>query len=191
MAEVSRRYPGKFGLFCTVEPTAEAAPREIERCVRELGFIGVKIHPWLQAFSVVGTQGIESVMETAGALKVPVLFHDGTPPYSTPRQIGYLAERHPRTTVILGHAGLADLWRDAADVARLNPNVWLQPTMVPVFVIAAAFAAVGTERLLFGTDSGFGSARVIRLCLNRFVTALGKEAAEKVIRLNPQRLKSR
>ncbi len=124
--------------------TMDDAVAEVERCVQQLGLSGIKLHPWLQAFSVTHP-GMKLIMDAASAFNVPVLFHDGTPPYATPRQIGWLAARHPKVTVILGHAGLADLWRDAADVARLCPNVWLQPTAAPPITIKSAFEAAGTR----------------------------------------------
>jgi len=186
LAEQVRRFPGRLWGMCTVNPGAmEQAAREVERCVKDLGFIGVKIHPPLQAVSVVANPGMDLIMQAAAELGVCVLFHDGTPPYSTPRQIGFLAGKHPRTTVVLGHCGIADLWRDAADVGRLCENVWLQPTAVPKFVIRSALDAVGSGRMLFGTDSGFGSAHFVRYCVSKFREALGDDLAEQIIAENP------
>ena len=191
LAELARKFPQRFWALCTVNPNAmEQAAREVERCVTKLGFIGVKIHPWLQAISAAANPGMDLIMEIAGDLRVPVLFHDGTPPYSTPRQIAFLAEKHPKTTVILGHSGLADLWRDATDAAQLLKNVWLQPTAVPRFVIRAAFQAAGPQRLLFGTDCGFGSSRFIKYALSKLYDALGSEIADHIIEENPSRLLS-
>jgi len=185
LAEMVRTHPGRLWALCTVNPGAmDQAAEEVRRCVRELGFIGVKIHPWLQAISVVSNPGMPLVMEAAQELGAVVLFHDGSPPFSTPRQIGCLASRFPRCKVILGHSGLADLWRDAADVARGNPNVYLQPTAVPRWVVRAAYEAVGPERLLFGSDAGFASVRQIRHALRVFEDALGAELAAKIISRN-------
>ena len=57
------------------------------------------------------------------ALGIPVLFHDGTPPYSAPLQLAALARRHPRTTIVLGHGGLHDLWREAWAAVESTDNV--------------------------------------------------------------------
>ncbi|MDD5679517.1 MAG: hypothetical protein PHW60_16230 [Kiritimatiellae bacterium] len=72
-------------------------------------------HPWLQAFSMT-YPNVVPVLSKAGELGMPVLFHDGTPPYSAPLQIAYAAEQGPQTTIILGHSGLDDL-RDEATLA--------------------------------------------------------------------------
>lgn len=190
LARIARDHPGRIEGFCTVDPGAgDEAAREIERCVKQLHLIGVKLHPWLQAFSVTHP-GMDPVMTVAGDLHIPVLFHDGTPPYSTPRQIGWLAERHPKTTVILGHSGLADMWRDAADVARLTPNVWLQPTSSPPVAIRAALAGAGPDRILFGSDGGFGSPALIRFVIAKFRAALGAQLFNQAAAHNPARLQA-
>jgi uncharacterized protein len=154
---------------------------------KELGLVGVKLHPWLQAFSMTHP-GMAGIMETAGSLGVPVLLHDGTPPYSSPLQIAWLAERHPKTIVILGHSGLADLWRDAAIAARQHANIWLQPTAAPPQTIRTALESAGPDRLLFGSDGGFGSTGFIRYCISKFRSAIGEEAFDRSSIENPKRL---
>ena len=54
LAESVRRHRDFFVPFCTVSPHdgAEAAVKEIERAHTQLDMKGVKLHPWLQAFSL-------------------------------------------------------------------------------------------------------------------------------------------
>ena len=42
---------GRLIPFCTVDPYDEGAVAEVRRCVEDLGFRGVKLHPWWQGFS--------------------------------------------------------------------------------------------------------------------------------------------
>ena len=189
LAELTRRYPERLRGFCTVDPGAmEKAVEEIERCSRDMDFLGIKLHPWLQAFSVVAHPGMELIMDAAARCCMPVLFHDGTPPYCTPLQIAGLAERHPDVAVILGHCGLLDLWRDAVSAARRLDNLWLQPTCSPPVVIKAAVDAVGVERLLFGSDAGFGSTEFIKYCIAKFKWSLGEDRFNDVVAESPGRL---
>ena len=188
LAGAAQRFPGRLMGLCTVDPgEGEGAAREIERCINELGLIGVKLHPWLQGFSVTHP-GMTPIMEAAGALGVPVLFHDGTPPYSSPHQIGWLAGRHPEVRVILGHAGLSEYWRDAIQVAKENENVWLQPTASCVAPIREAARCLGPERILFGSDGGYGTYRFIEYCVEKFTAALGKDTFEMIVSRNPAKL---
>lgn len=191
LAEMARKYPGQIEGFCTVDPAAmEEAANEVERCVRELGLVGVKLHPWLQAFSVTHP-GLDLVCEAASELRVPVLFHDGSPPYSTPRQIAWVARKHPRVRIVLGHSGLADLWRDAADAARESPNIWLQSSAAPPVTMRASWEAAGPQRVLFGSDGGFGTVRFMRYAVAKCRDGLGEAAFDQITIRNPKVLLNR
>src|SRR5256885_200483 len=60
----------------------------------------------------------------AAAAGLPVLFHDGTPPYATTFQIAAAARWVPEATVVLGHAGLADYCLAAGQLVRDIPNLY-------------------------------------------------------------------
>ena len=140
--------------FCTVNPMdGEAAVSELRRCVEVHGMIGLKLHPWLQGFSV-SDDYINPLVEECIDRKVPILFHDGTPPYCTPLQIGFLAGRYPESTVLLGHSGLNDLWRNAIQAAKRFPNVLLCACGPPMHAIYEMAVQVGSDRMMFGSDVG-------------------------------------
>jgi predicted TIM-barrel fold metal-dependent hydrolase len=145
--------PGRLVAFATVDPRDPGAAAEVERCVSGHGMRGVKLHPWLQGFPA-HEPGLDPVCEAAAALGVPILFHDGTPPFSTPLQLASLARRHPRTTVVLGHGGLHDLWREAIAAVQTTPNVHLCMCATPVYAMRAIVQRCPLDRLLFGTDAG-------------------------------------
>lgn len=146
-----------FTPFCTVNPHdgAARAVKELERCAGLLSMKGLKLHSWLQSFSLTHP-AVEPIMRRAGELGLPVLLHDGSPPYSTPLQIASVAERVPGTTVILGHSGLDDLWEDAILAANRNRNIFLCLCSLSAGAIREIIRRVPPERLLFGSDSGFG-----------------------------------
>jgi predicted TIM-barrel fold metal-dependent hydrolase len=141
--------------FCTVHPRYANAVDELRRCILTLGMRGVKLHPWAQAFSP-----LESIMDALGeemeSLGVPVMFHDGTPPYSSPLQIAYFALRHPRLKVILGHGGLHDLWKEAIFAAERCENIYLVPSGTPPYGLKQVISRISIERILYGSDAGFG-----------------------------------
>ena len=144
---------GPYVAFATVDPNDANAANEIGRCVREHAMRGIKLHPWVQGFSP-QAPGVASICETAAALGIPVLFHDGTPPWSTPLQLAALARRHPRTTIVLGHGGLHDLWREAAAAVEAAPNLHICLCATPVYAMRVLLDQCPTERVLFGTDGG-------------------------------------
>jgi len=157
LAEDLRDHLDFFVPFCTVDPHqgAEAAIRELERCRKELGMRGLKLHSWLQAFSI-SNPAVVPILRRAGELRMPVLFHDGTPPYSTPLQVAAAAEQAPETTVILGHAGLDDLYRDAILACLRHPSIYLCLCSVSSGYIQEIIGRCPADRLLFGSDGGFG-----------------------------------
>ena len=178
-----------FAPFCTVNPLdgAATAIRELNRCKSKLGMRGLKLHPWLQAFSMMNP-AVEPILAHAGDLGFPVIFHDGTPPYASPLQIAALAEKVPQTIIILGHAGLDDLYEDAILACRRHPNIYLCLCGVSCGYIEQIIRRCPPERLLFGSDGGFSS-QVIEL---RIAMLRETDASASVLRQifydNPQRL---
>lgn len=151
---------GFFIPFGTVNPRdGSAAADEMRRCAEELGMRGFKLHPWLQAFCASGTE-MFPIVERAIDLKLPLLFHDGTPPYSTSLQVAYLARRFPEATIILGHSGLRDYWREALFAAKKYRNIILQFCGVPMIAMRQIIKEIGWERCVFGSDAPFNGKRM-------------------------------
>jgi len=183
--------PERLVAFATVDPRDPGAAAEIERCVGELGMRGVKLHPWLQGFSA-HEPGLGAVCEIAGRLRGPILFHDGTPPFSTPLQLAALARRHPGTAIVLGHGGLHDLWREAVEAVLTTPNVHLCMCGTPGYAMRAIVARCPVERLLFGTDAGLRPEPRQRYAVLRVrqLGELGLDDAQRtaILETNPRRL---
>lgn len=153
LAEWCAPFPDRLVPFCTVDPRKAGADKEVERCVAELGMRGVKFHNWLQGFSPLESF-MAPVCEAAADLGIPLFFHDGTPPYSSSLQIAELAVRHPKLKVVLGHAGLHDLWPEAIAAGRRHRNVYLCMCATPPFAMEKIVEQVPLEQIVFGTDGG-------------------------------------
>jgi hypothetical protein len=156
LAALESEYPDVVRTWGTVDPRdGEEAIAEIGRCVDELGMVGFKFHNWLQAVSAVDPC-MFPVMEEIARRELPVLFHDGTPPYCSTDQIAYLADRYPDATVILGHSGLNEFARQALRAAVKYDNVMLNVCGARYETLKRAVETVGPERILWGTDFPFG-----------------------------------
>lgn len=149
--------PQRLIPFCTVAPREPGAAAELRRCVEELGARGLKLHPWLQGFHPL-EPFMDPICREAARLGVPILLHDGTPPYSTPLQIAALAARHPEVRFVLGHGGLYDLWPEAIAAVRRRPNVYACMTSLHPQAMRRLADALPSDRLLFGTDAGLAAA---------------------------------
>jgi predicted TIM-barrel fold metal-dependent hydrolase len=154
-----QRFPDRMVAGPTVDPRyTDEAVREMRRCREQLSMKGpLKLHPWLQGFCPVEPL-MDPIAEAAIALDMPIVMHDGTPAYSTPLQVAALAARHPDLTVILGHSGLKDLWPTALAAVKRYDNIFLCLCGTLPLGIERIVNEADPQRLLFGTDAGFGTA---------------------------------
>ena len=185
--EACQAYPDVLIPFCTIDPKDEGAVDELIKC-HELGMKGIKFHPWLQAFPIVDDMVIP-IVEQAAKFGMPVLSHDGTPPYCTSLQVAYLAQRVPEATIVLGHAGLKDFAREALCAAKKYENIYLGFCGAIFQLMEAAVREIGAERCLFGSDSPFAGAEFLAYELKK-VRCLGlpKEDEDKILGGNIARL---
>lgn len=161
-AECVRAHPDRLSAFATVHPAAGvAALEEVRRAYGE-GLIGLgELSPHSQGISLADPVW-RKIMALAGELRMPVNLHVTDPqskPFpgrvETPQAdfIG-LSREFPTTIFILAHWGgglafdsenrpLRNLYYDtAASPLMYGPDVWRK-----------AVVAVGTERILYGSDN--------------------------------------
>ena len=178
-----------FVPFCTVSPhdNLDDSLREMERCARKLKMRGLKLHPWLQAFSLTHPN-VVPILKKAGELGMPVLFHDGTPPYSAPLQIAHAAEQVPQTTVILGHSGLDDLWEEAVIACQRYLNVYLCLCALSAGYIREIIRRCPVEKLLFGSDGGFMPDLIRAAIAKLHCSGASRKVLSQIFFDNPRRL---
>lgn len=159
--EFTKLDPDRLIRFYSVNPNyPENVVEEIKRCSEDLGCKGIKLHPWLQAFSVTYSI-VNKIVETCIKYNLPIIFHDGTPPYSDCLQIANLAELYPEAKIILGHSGLYDFYRNAVSAVNRFKNVYLCLCGPAIGDIKYILSRVDNNRLIYGSD--FGTAAVITL----------------------------
>ncbi len=130
----------------------DAYAREAERCVRDLGFVALKFHTAGHAVSPTSPLG-RVPFELASALGVPLMIHTGYQiPYALPSLVAVRAREFPDLSLVLCHAGMAPYAQEALDLALTRPNVYLEPSWLPVYALRQAVQKLGPERILFGSD---------------------------------------
>lgn len=175
----ANQFPDRLIPFATVDPkVGHASVVELERCLANPRFRGVKFHPWLQAFasSMVRDTMVE-LLQVAGAHGVPVLYHDGTPPYSTTYQVADLARWVPQTTIVLGHAGSADYADAAAQLIRDLPNLYGNYCGSRPGELLHLVETAGAEKIIFGSDFGAAGWRLLPERIDN-VTEAGLNASD-------------
>jgi predicted TIM-barrel fold metal-dependent hydrolase len=162
IAEAARQFPDTLIPFCTIDPYDPQGLQELDRCVQQLGMKGIKFHPWLQAFSIVDPI-VLPIIERASEYGIPVISHDGTPPYCTTFEVSYLAGVFPKAKIILGHVGLKDYPREAIAAARRYDNLYFCFCGTTLQCMQAIVKIAGPERCMFGSDLPFAGPDFLKL----------------------------
>lgn len=127
------------------------AVEEARYCIEELGLIGFKVHPWVQGESVFN-ENMYGLCELCTEKDVPIMFHDGTPPYAMSSQVGLLAKRFPETAFVLGHAGILFYWEEAIEVVNQNKNIYITLCGPHPLAMQNICEKVDADKITFGTD---------------------------------------
>ena len=186
IADLARRYPGHYYGIANPNPhlPGDDYAREIRRCINELGFRGIKIHPTAHAVNPLGRHG-RRVFEIAAEMHVPVIIHTGAGiPWSAPSLLASAADSDPELPIILAHSGMMVLAGEAALLAEQHPNVYLECSWTGGFLVRAWVQAFGASRILFGSDHADNAAteltkfRTCGLNHDELAWAMGGTAAQ-------------
>jgi predicted TIM-barrel fold metal-dependent hydrolase len=169
VAEAVRKHPDVFTGFASVDPwKGQAAVRELERSVRELGLRGVKFHPGMQGFAP-NERRFGPLYAKCAELGVPAVFHTGHTgagagvPGGAGVRLGHcrpiflddVAVEFPELTIVMAHPAWP--WHEEQlSVAMHKPNVYIDlsgwsPKYFPPAVVQYANTLL-QDRVLFGTD---------------------------------------
>jgi predicted TIM-barrel fold metal-dependent hydrolase len=154
IAQLCRQYPGRFYGIANPNPhlPGDGHAQEVRRCVEQLGFVGIKLHPLAHAVNPGGRHG-RRVFESAEELNVPVMVHTGTGlPWAAPALLAPLAELHPRVKIVLAHAGGMICAAEAGQLAARYPNVFLEVSWSGGLLVRQWVRQLGAQRIMFGSD---------------------------------------
>ena len=154
IAALSRSYPGRFFGMASINPhlRREDYDREAVRCVRELGFVGIKLTPIAHAAHPASADG-RHVFETAEALGVPVMVHTGAGiPFSDPASLESVAASFRKAPIILAHAGTDLFFSQALSLALRYEHVYLEPSWLGILNLRKALNTVGASKIMFSSD---------------------------------------
>ncbi|MDP6775875.1 MAG: amidohydrolase family protein [Candidatus Latescibacteria bacterium] len=120
-----RAYGDRLAGWATANPWfGDAAVEEVRRALGE-GLSGLAINSIYQGFRL-SDHVVDSILEVAADLDVPVYAHTGTAGQAEPFHVVDLALRFPSVNFIVGHAGSSDYGEDAVRALEFAPNVWLE-----------------------------------------------------------------
>lgn len=150
--------PERVRMFVTVNPNYTAhALEEIDRCVAR-GAIGIKLLASRRADDVL----LDPIADVAASRGLPVLHHIWqhrrrewpSQEISDGADLARLGARHPKATFILAHIGGGGDYMHTFPAVADSPNIYpdLSGSGVDRGMLDSAIAALGAERLLWGSD---------------------------------------
>jgi predicted TIM-barrel fold metal-dependent hydrolase len=154
IADLASKNPGRiFGLgMANPHIDRDRYHREMERCVKDLGFVGVILDTFGHAVNPNGHDG-QTVFEVCRDLKVPVVVHTGTgAPFGLPSAVLPRIRSYSDVKVVLAHAGAGLYSIEAQVVAKEANTVYLGVSWCRSTDVRAMVNEVGTGRMLFASD---------------------------------------
>jgi predicted TIM-barrel fold metal-dependent hydrolase len=186
IVDAAAQFPGRLLPFVRLNPNYDdVVPSLLARAV-DMGIRGVKLHPTTTVAHPAGEPTV-SLLRRCGDLGLPVLFHCGDDPYTTPQAIALAAEAAPGCAIVLGHMGGYLHGKDAIAAADRYHNLYLETSAMPYpQLIAEAVRRVGGDRVIFGSD-GPGCNPSLELDKIRRL-GLGHETEKLILCENARRL---
>jgi len=153
LAAEMRAFPDRILGWASLHSTrfGQAALDELQRCRDEYGMRGLKIYSTPE--TSIAEPAMIPILEKCVELGFPILGH------TTPQECEYLLTAVPEARVIMAHGGGQPFakgdWNRAIMAAQRHPNLYLDTacSTVDTGFVEACVAALGPERIIFGTDT--------------------------------------
>jgi hypothetical protein len=155
--EAIHDWPDRVLGYTYVNPNhIDRSLEEMERCIVRGPMVGIKL--WVATRC--NDPALDPIVQLATKLQIPIYQHTwlkitgNLPGESTPSDLAELAARHPRATLLCGHAG-GD-WEQGIRTVRPFKNIILEtaggdPT---AGMVEMAVRELGPERVIYGSDAG-------------------------------------
>ena len=164
VGEAMRVYPDKIQGFAFIDPVhGKYSVDEINRCVQELGMIGVKLYDQY----TMSDKMQEPIIECCIKLDIPILMHAGKacqmplrkPLESDSTHFIAAAKKYPEAVFIMGHIGGGGDWSWQLKGLEKYPNIFtdISGSVHDDMLIEETLKVMGSDRVLFGTDGSFSS----------------------------------
>jgi len=156
-----KAYPDRFSVFASVSHAEKDPIGYLLPFVETRSVSGIKIHPMVGGYHADDLyRDTKEIVALAAEYDLPVCIHTGDIPID---KLGHLVKcsdipvieplikDFPNCTFVLNHMGW-ESWRAAIELAIENPNVMLETSWQPARIMRKAVKAVGSERVIFGSD---------------------------------------
>ena len=182
--------------FANINPfTTINAVEELERCVADHGFRGLKLYPTYQHFYP-NDPRLFPLYGRAQDLGIPLVFHTGSSvfpnallKYGDPLALDEIAVFFPRLTIIQAHSGRGFWYDRAFFLSLLHENIHMDITGLPPRNLLKYFPDLekAQNKILFGSDwPGILSIKENVAAIQRL--PIGDETKAGILGLNAARI---
>lgn len=154
IADLCARHPGRFFGLASLTPHQDHDhyKREVERCVNDLKFVGVKLHTIGHGVNPLSEDG-DLVFATAYELGIPAMVHTGAGiPFSLPALCMPAAKKYPKLKIVLAHAGGGIVSAEAQVAASIYDNLYLETSWCLGEDIRWMISTIGPDHVMMGAD---------------------------------------
>lgn len=146
--------PGRFYGVIDLDPSMDddAYWKESERCVKELGFVGVKLHTYFHPCNPL-SPFTDKVFQMAAKFDIPVIVHTGLiSTFGLPSLQVQRAKEFPDVRIILAHMGYNAYTAEAILAAQICENIYLETSWTGPGRVREAIRKLGSEKVMMGAD---------------------------------------
>lgn len=144
-------YPDRFIGFGQVMPQADNAIEEIDR-MADAGIRGLKLHPSMHGYHVADHGLLDPVFRKCADRGMAVIINALDDAFCAPFAIEEIAKDHPDVPTIIAHMGAVWNVPEAIIVAERRENVYLETSATLMSDVKRAYARVGAEKILMGSE---------------------------------------
>lgn len=154
IADLSKEYPGRIYGVASIPPwvSQEEYLKELDTCVKEYGFVGLKMHTVGHAIIPTSRTG-KLIAEAALNHQIPLIVHTGIGvPFALPSMCIPLAKEYPELKIILAHSGAKIYVSEAILAAQECDNIYLETSWSSPIDVKKMVDLFGAGRVMFGSD---------------------------------------
>ena len=147
--------------FSSINPITSPNPEELlEKCIRELGFRGLKLYPTYQRFFP-NQKEVYPLYEKAVEFDIPVMFHTGSSiyrnsklKYGDPLHLDEVAVDFPDLKIVMAHSGRGFWYNRAFFLSKLHKNLYMEISGLPPQNLLHYFPELekNSDKIIFGSD---------------------------------------
>lgn len=125
---------------------------EVRRCVEDLGFVALKLHPLLHGVDPL-SRVADKAFRVADELHIPLMVQTGIGPFLSPLLYVKRAQQYPNVKIVLCICEPGMAAEEALEAAVLCPNIYIEPSWCSVQHIEKMIHAIGAERVIMGSEN--------------------------------------